>query len=385
MGANSSQSNSSFIRSFIAREGTGGLLLMGVAVLALMVANSSAARFYFATLELQLGPLTLHYWINDGLMAVFFLLVGLEIKRETLDGELATWAQRALPGLCALGGMIVPALVYLAYNLGPNGARQGWAIPVATDIAFTLGVLTLLGSRIPASLKVFLTTLAVVDDLGAVLIIGIFYPSDYNRMALAGSLGALALLISLNRIGVTRLWPYVTVGAVLWTLVKLSGVHATLAGVALALTIPLKTGSLAASNPSPPIRLETWLHSWVTYLILPIFAFANAGMLLAGFRAANLVNPVPMGVALGLFLGKQVGVFSFGWAAIRMRLASLPEGAGWKHFYGVAMLCGIGFTMSLFIGHLAFAYLPPLQDHARIGVILGSALSALGAALLLRR
>jgi Na+:H+ antiporter, NhaA family len=386
MGAgNSSQSDSSFIRSFIAREGSGGLLLMGAAVLALVVANSPVAHTYFATLELRLGPLSIHYWINDGLMAVFFLLVGLEIKREALDGELATWAQRALPGLCALGGMIVPALVYLAFNLGPEGARQGWAIPVATDIAFALGVLTLLGPRAPASLKVFLTTLAVLDDLGAVLIIGIFYPSEISGQALAGSLGALAVLIILNRIGVTRLWPYLVVGAVLWVLVKLSGVHATLAGVALALTIPLRAGKRSTSSASPLIRLETWLHPCVTFLILPIFAFANAGVLLAGFTAANLLNPVPLGVALGLFLGKQLGVFWFGWAAIRLRLATLPEGSGWRHFYAVAMLCGIGFTMSLFIGHLAFAYVPPLQDHARIGVILGSALSALGAALLLRR
>jgi Na+:H+ antiporter, NhaA family len=357
---------------------------MGAAVLALIVANSPAARAYFATLELPLGPISIHYWINDGLMAVFFLLVGLEIKREALDGELATWAQRALPGLCALGGMIVPALVYLVFNWGPDGAPKGWAIPVATDIAFALGVLTLLGPRVPATLKVFLTTLAVIDDLGAVFIIGIFYPSDINGWALTASLAALAVLIILNRIGVTRLWPYIAVGAVLWVLVKLSGVHATLAGVALALTIPLGTGR-RSTDASPLIRLESWLHPWVTYLVLPIFAFANAGVLLAGFSAPNLVSPVPMGVALGLFLGKQLGVFAFGWAAIRMRLASLPEGAGWKHFYGVAMLCGIGFTMSLFIGHLAFAYLPPLQDHARIGVIVGSVLSAVGGALLLRR
>src|SRR3974390_2104730 len=208
MGAgNSTQSNSSFIRSFITREGTGGLLLMGAAILALIVANSPAARAYFATLELQLGFLSIHYWINDGLMAVFFLLVGLEIKREALDGELATWAQRALPGLCALGGMIVPTLVYLACNLGPKGARQGWAIPVATDIAFALGVLTLLGPRVPASLKVFLTTLAVIDDLGAVLIIGIYYASDISGQALAGALGTLAVLIILNCTGVRRLWP----------------------------------------------------------------------------------------------------------------------------------------------------------------------------------
>jgi Na+:H+ antiporter, NhaA family len=385
MGADTSASQTSFIRSFIAREGSGGLLLMGMAVLALIVANSPAAHAYIAALETHLGPISIHYWINDGLMAVFFLLVGLEIKREALEGELATWAQRSLPGLCALGGMIVPALVYLAFNLGPKGARQGWATPVATDIAFALGVLTLLGSRVPASLKVFLTTLAVIDDLGAVLIIGIFYPSDINDQALAGAVAALAVLIILNRVGVARLWPYLVMGAMLWVLVRLSGVHATLAGVALALTIPLKTGNRPTSSASPLIRLESWLHPWVTYLILPSFAFANAGVLLAGFRAPNLVNPVPLGVALGLFVGKQLGVFWFGWAAIKMRLASLPEGAGWKHFYGVALLCGIGFTMSLFIGHLAFAYLPPLQDQARIGVILGSVLSALGAALLLRR
>ena len=360
------------------------MLLMGAAVLALIVANSPVAAAYYATLDVHLGPLSTQHWINDGLMSVFFLLVGLEIKREALDGELATWAQRALPGMAALGGMIVPAVVYLALNLGPKGAPHGWAIPVATDIAFALGVLSMLGSRVPVSLKVFLTTLAVIDDLGAVLIIGLFYATGLNGPALAGSAGAVAVLVTLNRIGVTRLWPYLSVGVLLWVLVHLSGVHATLAGVALAVAIPLRTGR-TTDNGSPLIRLEKGLHPWVTYLVVPIFGFANAGVSLAGLSLTSLINPIPVGVALGLFLGKQLGVFSFAWAAIRLRLATLPVGAGWKQLYGVALLCGIGFTMSLFIGLLAFADMPLLQDQTKIGVILGSAASAIAGALLLRR
>jgi Na+:H+ antiporter, NhaA family len=376
---------SAFIRSFMARQGAGGVLLMGAAVLALIVANSPVAPAYFAALDVHLGRFSILHWINDGLMAIFFLLVGLEIKREALDGELATWAQRALPGLAAVGGMVVPAIVYLAFNLGPKGEPRGWAIPVATDIAFALGVLSMLGSRVAVSLKVFLTTLAVIDDLGAVLIIGLFYATGLNGPALAGSAGAVAVLIALNRIGVTRLWPYLSVGVMLWALVHLSGVHATLAGVALALAIPLRTRTQFADNASPLLRLEKGLHPWVTYLIIPIFGFANAGVSLAGLSLTSLNNPIPLGVALGLFLGKQLGVFSFAWAAIRLRLAALPEGAGWKQLYGVALLCGIGFTMSLFIGLLAFADMPLLQDQARIGVILGSVVSAIAGALLLRR
>jgi Na+:H+ antiporter, NhaA family len=378
-------SNSAFIRSFMARQGFGGVLLIGAAALALVVANSPVAPAYFAALERHLGPLSVHYWINDGLMSVFFLFVGLEIKREVLVGELATWARRALPGLAALGGVIVPAIVYLAFNLGPRGAPHGWAIPVATDIAFALGVLSMLGSRVPVSLKVFLTTLAVIDDLAAVLIIGLFYATGINGPALAGSAGAVAVLVVLNRIGVTLLWPYFAVGMVLWALVHLSGVHATLAGVALALAIPLRTGGQFTENGSPLIRLEKGLQSWVTFAVVPIFGFANAGVSLAGLSPASLINPVPMGVALGLFLGKQLGVFSFAWAAIRLRLATLPQGAGWRQLYGVALLCGIGFTMSLFIGLLAFADMPLLQDQTKIGVILGSGVSAIAGALLLRR
>ncbi len=378
-------SNTAFIRSFMARQGAGGMLLMGAAVLALIVANSPVAPAYFAALDSHLGPFSILHWINDGLMAIFFLLVGLEIKREALDGELATWAQRALPGLAAIGGMIVPAIIYLAFNLGPKGQPRGWAIPVATDIAFALAVLSMLGSRVAVSLKVFLTTLAVIDDLGAVLIIGLFYATGLNGAALAGSAGAVAVLIALNRIGVTRLWPYLSVGVMLWALVHLSGVHATLAGVALALAIPLRTGRQFADNASPLLRLEKGLHPWVTYLIIPIFGFANAGVSLAGLSLTSLNNPIPLGVALGLLLGKQLGVFSFAWAAIRLRLAAWPEGAGWKQLYGVALLCGIGFTMSLFIGLLAFADMPLLQDQARIAVILGSVVSAIAGALLLRR
>jgi NhaA family Na+:H+ antiporter len=375
----------SALRAFLAGEAAGGIILMAVAVVALVVANSPASSLYFDTLKRYLFGLSVLHWINDGLMALFFLLVGLEIKREVLDGQLSSWSRRALPGLAALGGMLAPALIYVACNAGSPEGLRGWAIPAATDIAFALGVLSLLGSRVPVSLKVFLTALAILDDLGAVIIIALFYTAELSGTML-GLAGLTVLgLVALNRLGVTRLPLYLALGALLWFLVLRSGIHATLAGVALALTIPLRLSKGAPDDATSPLhRLEHGLHPYVAFLIVPIFGFANAGVSFAGVGAATLLQPVPLGIALGLFLGKQLGVFGFAWAAIRAGLADLPANATWAQLYGVALLCGIGFTMSLFIGLLAFPNSALLQDETKIGVLAGSLLSGLVGWLLLR-
>lgn len=373
------------LRAFLANEAAGGLVLMAAAVLALVVANSDLAPAYFGALKAYVGPLSALHWINDGLMAVFFLLVGLEIKREMLDGQLRTWPDRALPGIAALGGMLVPALIYVALNWKTPETLRGWAIPSATDIAFALGVLSLLGPRVPVSLKVFLTALAILDDLGAVAIIAVFYTADLSPVALAGAAAVLGVLVGLNRSSVERLAPYLIVGAVLWFLVLRSGVHATIAGVLLACTIPLRrTPGKPEASECALIRLEHALQPWVAYLIVPVFGFANAGVSFAGISPSALAQPVPLGIAAGLFLGKQLGVFAFAWGAIRLRLADVPANATWAQVYGVALLCGIGFTMSLFIGILAFPDAPTLQDEVKIGVLAGSVLSALAGAALLR-
>lgn len=358
---------------------------MASAALALIVANSPIAKTYFAALHAHLGPLSVLHWINDGLMALFFLLVGLEIKRETLDGRLRTWPDRILPGMAALGGMIVPALVYAAVNWSSPETLRGWAIPAATDIAFALGVLALLGRRVPVSLKIFLTALAIIDDLGAVLIIAAFYTSGLSLPMLAGAGVTLALLIGLNRAGVARLWPYLLLGAVLWVFVLKSGIHATIAGVLLALTIPLRLSAGRPDDPESPLhRLEHALHPWSAYLVLPVFGFANAGVSLAGFEPAMLLDPVTLGVALGLFVGKQIGVFGFVLACVKSGLAKRPAHAGWGQIYGVSLLCGVGFTMSLFIGLLAFADAPALEAETKVGVLAGSIACILaGAAVLL--
>ncbi|WP_295467697.1 Na+/H+ antiporter NhaA [uncultured Pseudomonas sp.] len=371
-----------FLNKFCAAEAAGGIVLMLAAAIALVVANSPLADTYFASLHAVVGGLSLGHWINDGLMALFFLLVGLEIKREMVVGQLARWSDRALPGLAALGGMLVPALLYALVNRHDSQTLAGWAIPAATDIAFALGVLSLLGSRVPPSLKVFLSALAILDDLGAVLIIALFYTSDLSTAMLLAAAGLVAVLLVLNRLKVTALLPYLLVGALLWFCMLRSGIHATLAGVILALYIPL--GDTEADAASPLLRLESALHPWVAFLIVPLFGFANAGVSLAGIAPANLLDPVPLGVALGLFLGKQVGISLLVLLAIRSGLARLPEGASWLQLYGVALLCGIGFTMSLFIGALAFPTAPFLVDEVKIGVLLGSLLSALaGVAVLL--
>jgi len=367
---------------FCAAEAAGGIVLMVAAASALVVANSPLAAGYFAALQASVGGLSVGHWINDGLMALFFLLVGLEIKREMAVGQLATWSDRALPGLAALGGMLVPALLYALVNRHDPQTLSGWAIPAATDIAFALGVLSLLGSRVPASLKVFLAALAILDDLGAVVIIALFYTSDLSTPMLLAAASLVAVLLVLNRLKVSALLPYLLVGALLWFCLLRSGIHATLAGVILALFIPL--GDTAADAASPLLKLEAALHPWVAFAIVPLFGFANAGVALAGVSPAILLEPVPLGVALGLFLGKQLGIGLLVLLAVRAGLARLPEGAGWLQLYGVALLCGIGFTMSLFIGALAFPGAPVLVDEVKIGVLLGSLLSALaGVAVLL--
>jgi NhaA family Na+:H+ antiporter len=370
------------LASFLASESAGGLVLMGAALAAIIVANSPLAPGYFAALHSVWGGLSIELWINDGLMAIFFLMVGLEIKREVLAGGLASWEQRALPGFAALGGMLAPALIYIAVNWGNAQTLSGWAIPAATDIAFALGVLSLLGKRVPTSLKVFLAALAILDDLGAVTIIALFYSTGLNMPMLLASFATLAVLIVMNRMGVRRLLPYLLLGVLLWFFVLQSGVHATLAGVALALCIPL--GKPEEEARSPLLFLEEKMHYWVAFAVVPIFGFANAGVSLSGITLGNLLDPVPLGVALGLFVGKQIGVFLAAVLAIRSGIAVLPEGSNWTQLYGVGLLCGIGFTMSLFIGNLAFPGAQHLIDEVKVGVLLGSVVAAIAGVILLR-
>jgi NhaA family Na+:H+ antiporter len=370
----------SMLRNFLDSEAAGGLVLMGAAVLALLVANSPLAPGYFAALHAYLGPLSVLHWINDALMAVFFLMVGLEIKREMLDGQLSSWSRRMLPGIAALGGMAAPALIYVAFNAGDAQALRGWAIPSATDIAFALGVLSLLGPRVPASLKVFLAALAIIDDLGAVVIIALFYTSGLSLPDLGLAAAVLAVLYGMNRMGVRSLWPYLLLGAVLWLFVLRSGVHATLAGVLLALCIPihLTPGTPEATGAQSPLhRLEHALAGPVAFFVVPLFGFANAGVSFSGIGPEILLEPLTLGVAVGLLLGKVIGVFGASALLIRSGAADLPAGASWGQFFGVALLCGIGFTMSLFIGLLAFANAPLLQEEVKFGILGGSVVAGL--------
>lgn len=375
--------------AFIHHEAAAGILLLAAAILALALQNLGGAWLYNGLLDtrvtIAVGALKLDkpllLWINDGLMAVFFFLVGLEIKRELLVGELSTARQAALPAIAALGGMAVPALVYAAINAGSPETRVGWAIPAATDIAFALGVLALLGPRVPVALKVFLLALAIIDDLGAIVIIAIFFTTDLSLTALSLAAAGLVALLALNRIGVGRIAAYVLVGLFIWVCVLKSGVHATLAGVATALAVPLRDAEGADIGDGPLARLEESLHPWVTYLILPVFAFANAGVSLAGISLAQLLGPVPLGIAAGLFIGKPIGILGATWLAIRLGLADSPPGS-WLELLGVAYLGGIGFTMSLFIGMLAFPD-PAYAADIRIGVLGGSLLSAVAGYLVL--
>ncbi len=375
----------STLRHFLDNESAGGLVLMAMAALAILIANSPLSEPYFHALHIYLGPLSLLHWINDALMAAFFLLVGLEIKREMLDGQLSTWSRRILPGAAAAGGMLFPALFYVAFNWNDPAALRGWAVPTATDIAFALGVISLLGSRVPASLKIFLAALAIIDDLGAVIVIAVFYTADLNLMALGGAAVVLAVLYAFNRLKVQALWPYLGFGVVLWVLIFASGIHATLAGVLLALAIPLKLtpGTPEASHDESPLhRLEHLLHKPVAFIVVPIFGFANAGVSLSGVSMALFSEPLTMGVAVGLLAGKLVGVMGTVAILVKLGAAHLPAKATWGQMAGTALLCGIGFTMSLFIGLLAFDD-PTVQDHVKIGILMGSVVAGvLGAAVL---
>lgn len=370
---------------FAESEASGGLVLMASAALGMVVANSALAGSYTELLHTKVAGLSVLHWINDGLMALFFLLVGLEIKREILAGELDSWARRALPCIAALGGMLAPALIFFAINWQSPETWRGWAIPTATDIAFALGVLSLFGSRIPNSLKVFLTSLAIMDDLGAILIIAIFYAADLSVMALGAAAVITVLLFGLNWFGVMRLKPYLLLGAGLWAAMLFSGIHATLAGVVLAMTIPLGSMGKEDGERSPLCQLEDRLGLWVAFLVLPVFGFANAGVSLAGASMESLLAPLSLGIAAGLFFGKQIGIMASIVIATRTGIAHLPAGASWRQMYGVALLCGIGFTMSLFIGLLAFADAEH-ESMVKLAVLAGSLLSAFaGAAILIQR
>jgi NhaA family Na+:H+ antiporter len=373
----------SAIREFLKLESASGILLVVAGALAMVAANTPLADWYEALLQtqfkIQLGEFALDkplvVWVNDLLMAIFFLIVGLEIKREVVMGELSDASKVALPAIAALGGMIVPAAIYAALNWNDPVGVRGWAIPSATDIAFALGVLSLFGERVPVGLKIFLMTLAVLDDLGAIVIIALFYTSDLSLTALMFAGLSVVVLFALNRLGVRRIAAYILVGAVLWFCVLKSGVHATLAGVVTALFVPAGGGD---PEHSPLRRLEHSLHPWVAFGILPVFAFSNAGVDLEGMSIADLLQPIPLGIMLGLFVGKQLGVFTFAYAAVKLGLARLPTGVEFKHVYGAAIICGIGFTMSLFIGMLAFenAASGEVVVTDKLGILVGSLVSA---------
>lgn len=377
----------SAIDDFLARETTAGFILMAAAVLALFAANSPLEPYYSGFLktpvELRVGafeiakPLLL--WINDGLMAVFFFLIGLEVKREFVQGELASLDKAGLPVIAAIGGMVVPALVFVVINRMEPANLSGWAIPAATDIAFALGVLALLGKRVPVSLKILLLAIAIIDDIGAIVVIAAFYTEEVSWFALGLSAIGIVVLIALNRLGVTRIAPYVLVGIFLWACVLKSGVHATLAGVVAALAVPL--GS--PSGKSPLKNLEQSLHPWIAFAVLPLFAFANAGVSFEGVRTADLLEALPLGIVLGLVVGKQVGVFGFMLLAVRTGLARLPDGVSWRQLWGLTCLTGIGFTMSLFIGSLAFDSAEQM-DQVKIGVLIGSLVAGLLGFMILR-
>ncbi len=370
------------LRTLFQHDAAPGMLLIIAAITALVLDNSPLHWLYDSLLDLpvvvSIGSLAIDkpllLWINDGLMAVFFFLVGLEIKREVLTGGLSTREQAMLPALAAVGGMAMPALVYLAITAGDASAMRGWAIPAATDIAFALGILSLLGNRVPVSLKVFLLAIAIIDDLGAILIIAFFYTEDLSLYALSVSAIAAVILFGLNRAGVRRLSPYLLVGLVLWVMVLKSGVHATLAGVLIAFSLPLRTKDGDGTDPMYH-EVEHGLHPWVAFLVMPVFAFANSGIPLSGVQLSDVFAPLPLGIAAGLFIGKQAGVMLCCYAAVRSGLCRLPEQAGWLHVYGVALLTGVGFTMSLFIGGLAFSDVAQAAS-VRIGVLGGSLVSA---------
>ncbi len=379
----------SFIGQFLQLESASGILMIIATLLALLIANSPLSEYYGALLEIPFAisigsfaiakPLLL--WINDGLMAVFFFMIGLELKRELIEGELSEIKKISLPAIGAAGGMLFPALIYAAFNYGDSAAMSGWAIPAATDIAFSLGILSLLGKRVPVSIKIFLTSLAIFDDLGAIIIIAFFYTAELSFVALGISLLCLPLLFVLNKKGITSKSIYVLIGLVMWAAMLKSGVHATLAGVLLALCIPLKS----ADGTSPLKEFEHDIHHAVAFIILPVFAFANTGINFANMTIDHVLHNVTIGIAAGLFFGKQIGIFVCCFIAEKLNIAALPSGANWKMLYGTSLLCGIGFTMSLFIGSLAFeATGRDMLFDERIGILAGSLLSGIAGFLVLR-
>ncbi|CAE6896586.1 Na+/H+ antiporter NhaA [Vibrio alginolyticus] len=370
------------IRDFFKMESAGGILLVIAAAIAMTIANTPLGETYQAALHSYVLGMSVSHWINDGLMAVFFLLIGLEVKRELLEGALKSKETAIFPAIAAVGGMLAPALIYVAFNAGDAEAISGWAIPAATDIAFALGIMALLGKRVPIALKVFLLALAIIDDLGVVVIIALFYTGDLSTTALLVGFVMTGVLFMLNAKKVTKLTPYMIVGAILWFAVLKSGVHATLAGVVIGFSIPLQG---KPGEHSPLKHMEHALHPYVAFGILPLFAFANAGISLEGVSLSGLTSMLPLGIALGLLVGKPLGIFTFSWAAVKMGVAKLPEGINFKHIFAVSVLCGIGFTMSIFISSLAFANVSPEFDtYARLGILMGSTTAAIIGYVLLR-
>lgn len=374
------------VRKFLQKESTAGIILMFVTVLALIFSNTFLSEFYnnflHTTIEFKIGSLLeiskpLILWVNDGLMAIFFLLIGLEIKRELILGHLSTFSKIALPGIAAIGGMLVPALVYVFFNYDNEFALKGWAIPTATDIAFALGIVSLLGKRVPTSLKIFLMALAIFDDLGAILIIAFFYTSDVSVLSLIMASFCILILITMNKMQITLVSAYALVGVVLWVFVLKSGVHATLAGIILAFTIPLNAINEKRKRVSPVRSLQHYIHFWVAFYILPIFAFVNAGIDLRSLSFEEVVNPVSLGIIFGLFIGKQLGVFLFVYLAVKFNFAKLPRYTTWGQVYGISVLTGIGFTMSLFIDSLAFQDSAMFSYTDKLAILIGSILSGL--------
>ncbi len=371
------------LEAFLKNESTSGILLICAAILALILSNSAFSGTYESFLHLPVGihvgslhlDKSLYHWINDGLMAIFFLLIGLEVKREVIEGDLSSIKKASLPVIAAIGGIIVPAMIYLYFNQNNTLASSGWAIPTATDIAFALGILSLLGKRVPVSLKIFLMALAIIDDLGAIVIIALLYTSNLSMLSLVTAASAIVVLIALNLFGVSKKAAYFIVGIILWVSVLKSGIHATLAGVILAFTIPLNAKDKHKQSISPVKEIEHGLHFWVAFFILPLFAFVNAGINITHISLAQMSGSVPIGIMLGLFVGKQLGVFGFSWLAIKLKLAELPKDCSWSQFYGVSVLTGIGFTMSLFITSLAFTDGTAFHYTDKLAILIGSCAS----------
>jgi NhaA family Na+:H+ antiporter len=380
------------VRDFIKQESSAGIVLIFVTIFALLLRNSPLSQLYNDLIHIQITvqieniilDKPLYLWINDGLMAIFFLVIGLEIKREIVAGHLSSWSKIALPGIAAVGGMLIPALIFIAFNHSDSQAMRGWAIPTATDIAFALGILSLLGRRIPTTLKIFLMALAIIDDIGAIIIIALFYTSDLSALSLGIALVCFVILVAMNRLGVYKTAAYIIVGIVLWVSVLKSGVHATLAGIILAFTIPLDVHTKKGKHHSPARVLRRNLHFWVAFFVLPLFAFVNAGLDLRNIQMQSILEPVPLGIILGLFVGKQLGVFTFVFIAVKLGIAKLPKCSTWLQVYGVSVLTGIGFTMSLFIDSLAYSVDTMYMYTDRLGILIGSFISGILGYVILR-